>query len=93
MQIKITFRYVIAFFALNMIMAELHEQAHINTGYFICGCYGPRNFNVWTTCEQCVLPQWSFLATLAGPLFSCSLMWLGTWQVSSTPLSYLNFSN
>ena len=79
MQIKITFRYVIAFFALNMSMGELHEQAHINTGYFICGCYGPRNFNVWTTCEQCVLQQWSFLATLAGPLFSYSLMWLGAW--------------
>lgn len=46
MQIKITFRYVMAFFALNMIMGELHEQAHINAGYFICGCYGPRNFNV-----------------------------------------------
>ena len=84
MQIKITFRYIMAFFALNMIMGELHEQVHINTGYFICGCYGPRNFNVWATCEQCVSQQWSFLATLAGPLFSCSLMWLGAWWVAKS---------
>jgi len=84
MQIKITFQYVVAFIALNMIMGELHEQVHINTGYFICGCYGPRDFNVWTTCEQCALPQWSFLAVLAGPLFSCSLMWLGAWWVAKS---------
>jgi hypothetical protein len=84
MQIKITFRYVMAFFALNMIMAELHEQAHIITGYFICGCYGLLNFNIWATCEQCVLQQWSFLATLAGPLFSCGLMWLGAWWIAKS---------
>jgi hypothetical protein len=83
MRIKIAFPYIMAFFALNMIMGELHEQAHINTGYFICGCYGERNFNVWTTCEQCALQQWSFLATLAGPLFSCSLMWLGAGWISN----------
>ncbi|OQP60457.1 hypothetical protein A3860_33595 [Niastella vici] len=84
MQLKITFRYVIAFFALNMLMVELHEQAHIITGYLICGCYGPRDFNVWATCERCVFPQWSFLATLAGPVFSCSLMWLGAWLMAKS---------
>jgi hypothetical protein len=82
MQIKITFRYTMAFVALNLIMVELHEQAHINIGYFICGCYGVRDFNVWTSCENCALEQWSFLATLAGPLFSCSLMWLGAWWIA-----------
>ena len=84
MRIKITFQYVVAFFALNMIMVELHEQAHINTGYFICGCYGSRNFNVWNTCEQCALQQLSFLAPLAGPLFSCGLMWLGAWWIAKS---------
>jgi hypothetical protein len=84
MQIKLTIRFIIAFFALNMIMAELHEQAHINTGYFICGCYGPRDFNVWATCEQCPSQKWAFLATLAGPLFSCSLMWLGAWLIANS---------
>ncbi|HKO81274.1 MAG TPA: hypothetical protein VJU78_12800 [Chitinophagaceae bacterium] len=84
MQIKITFRYVIAFFALNMIMVELHEQVHINTGYFICGCYGPRNFNVWAIGEHCALQQWSFVATLTGPLFSYALMWLGAWWIAKS---------
>lgn len=77
MQLRITWKYIAAFIALHFIMGELHEQAHISTGYFICGCYGPRDFNVWSTCEQCANPAWAFLATLAGPLFSCSLMWLG----------------
>jgi len=77
MKIKLTWQYIAAFFALNMIMGELHEQAHITTGYFICGCYGPRDFNVWSTCEQCSNASWAFLATLAGPLFSCILMWMG----------------
>ena len=84
MRIQLTLPYIIAFFALNLIMGELHEQAHINTGYFICGCYGPRDFNVWSTCEQCALPQWSFLATLAGPLFSYSMMWLGAWWIAKS---------
>jgi hypothetical protein len=84
MQVKLTARYMIAFFALNMIMGELHEQAHINTGYFVCGCYGPRDFNIWATCGQCVSPQLAFLATIAGPLFSCSLMWLGAWWITKS---------
>lgn len=82
MELRITWKYIIAFIALNFIMGELHEQAHISTGYFICGCYGPRDFNVWQTCGQCAHPTWAFLATLAGPLFSCSLMWLGVYWFS-----------
>ena len=77
MHIKITWSYIAAFFALNMIMGELHEQVHIATGYFICGCYGSRDFSVWSTCDKCAHPSVAFLATLAGPLFSCLLMWLG----------------
>ena len=84
MRIKLTLPFVRGFFALNMIMAELHEQVHIQTGYLMCGCYGPRDFNVWATCEHCSLQHWTFLATLAGPLFSCSLMWLGTWWVAKS---------
>lgn len=77
MQLNITARYIIAFIALNFIMGELHEQAHINTGFFICGCYGPRDFNFWSTCQQCLNPAWAWWATLTGPLFSCCMMWLG----------------
>ena len=77
MQLKITWKYCLGFIALNFIIGELHEQAHIQAGYFTCGCYGPRDFNFWSTCDQCAHPSLAILATLAGPLFSCTLMWLG----------------
>jgi hypothetical protein len=74
---RISWQYVLAFFGLNMFLGELHEQAHITTGYFICGCYGERDFSVWSTCDNCAHSDWSFLATLAGPVYSFILMWLG----------------
>ncbi|HTE34353.1 MAG TPA: hypothetical protein VK666_28430 [Chryseolinea sp.] len=83
MRLKITFRYILAFIALNFVMGELHEQAHIQAGYLLCGCYGERDFNVWATCDHCE-SYWTFLAALAGPVFSCSLMWLGArWMLRS----------
>ncbi|GAO44718.1 hypothetical protein [Flavihumibacter petaseus] len=80
MRLRITWQFVVAFFALNMIMGELHEQVHIITGYLICGCYGPRDISSWSTCPNCAHPSWAFLATLTGPLFSCALMWIGAWM-------------
>lgn len=77
MSFRISWQYVLAFFGLNMFLGELHEQAHITTGYFICGCYGERDFSVWSTCDNCAHSDWSFLATLAGPIYSFILMWLG----------------
>jgi len=75
MPLKITWKYLLAFIALNMILGELHEQAHIQTGVAICGCYGPRDFSVWTTCANCINPEWSFFATVAGPLLSYMVYW------------------
>lgn len=95
MKLKITWQYVVAFIALNMIMSELHEQVHITTGYLICGCYGPRDIYVWSTCEQCAQPSLAFLATATGPLFSCSLMWLGAWlfiRSLNNPIRSFGFS-
>jgi hypothetical protein len=77
MSFRISWQYVLAFFGLNMFLGELHEQAHITTGYFICGCYGERDFSVWSTCDNCAHSDWSFLATLAGPVYSFILTWLG----------------
>ncbi len=79
MQPKITWRYVIAFIALNLVMMELHEQVHIQVGKIVCGCYGERDFNVWRTCAQCSRPSLAYLATSAGPLFSYTMIWLGAW--------------
>lgn len=81
MSLKITWQYLLAFAALNMILGELHEQAHIQTGYFICGCYGERDFNVWTTCANCANSVYSFFATMAGPLLSYGVYGFCSYQL------------
>lgn len=78
MSLKITWKYLLAFIALNMLMGELHEQAHIQTGYAICGCYGVRDFNVWATCSTCMNSALSYIATMAGPFFSYLVYWFCT---------------
>ena len=77
MKIRITPKYLLALLALMIVTGELHEQVHITTGYLLCGGYGPRDFNAWQTAEVCALPEWRFLATAAGPLFSYLVMWTG----------------
>lgn len=78
MRLHMTWKYPLAFLALNGVISELHEQAHITTGRIVHGCYGPRDFNVWQTCAEGV-QQLPFAASLAGPLFSYAVMWLGVW--------------
>lgn len=78
MRLHMTWQYPVAFLALNGVISELHEQAHITTGRIVHGCYGPRDFNVWQTCAEGV-QQLPFAAPLAGPLFSYAVMWLGVW--------------
>lgn len=78
MKLKLSFGYIIAFLLLTLVMLELHETVHIITGRIICGDWGSRDFNVWNLCKDCSIhhPN-SWLATLAGPLFSFMMMWLG----------------
>ena len=78
MRLHMTWKYPVAFLALNGVISELHEQAHITIGRIVHGCYGPRDFNVWQTCAEGV-QQLPFAASLAGPVFSYSVMWLGVW--------------
>ena len=75
--LRINRKYLLALFALMICTGELHEQIHIQTGYLICGNYGPRDFNAWRTAEDCGAPAWAFLATLVGPLWSYLVMWTG----------------
>lgn len=79
MNLKITWKYLVALFALTLILMEVHEQVHINTGALICGGYGERDFNSWATINNCAMPAWSVLATVTGPLFSYALVWFGVW--------------
>ena len=82
MPVRVTFRYLLAFAALVLVSSELHEQAHITVGRLVCGCYGPRDFNVWTTGTPCANPSLTVLASIAGPIFSYSLMATGVWLLA-----------
>ncbi|MDE3253533.1 MAG: hypothetical protein KGO92_12045 [Bacteroidota bacterium] len=81
MTLKINWQYILGFLSLNMVLGELHEQAHIQTGYAICGCYGERNMSVWTTCVSCLHPSYAIWATVAGPLFSYFLYWAAAYWI------------
>jgi len=84
MQLKLSFSFVITFLLLLLVMMELHEIVHSTVGRLICGCWGIRDFNVWSlgnNCQQRESAWW--LATLAGPLFSFAMMWLGMFWLSS----------
>lgn len=87
MQLRLSFSYIITFLLLTIVMLELHEIVHITVGRLICGCWGHRDFNVWELCEGCGNAQsLSWLATLAGPLFSFSMMWIGMGLLNSVNL-------
>lgn len=59
--------------ALALLLHEVHELAHTMVGRALCGGWGPRDFNSWGLPESCD----SWLPTLAGPLFSYAVMWIG----------------
>ena len=95
MHLKLSITYLITFTLLLIVMMELHEIVHITVGRLICGCWGPRDFNVWSLCTGCKESQSTWwLATLAGPVFSFALMWLGMFWLSSidTAKKALGFS-
>ena len=84
MTLKLSPRYLLAFILLLLVMMEMHEIVHISVGWMICGCWGPRDFNVWDLCDACENSETlGWIATMAGPFFSFALMWLGMFWLSS----------
>ena len=77
MKLKLTLKFVVAFLALTFVMHEAHEIIHTTVGRIICGCWGERDFNVWGLCESCDKNPMGILATLAGPLFTFIMIWIG----------------
>jgi hypothetical protein len=75
MHLQISWKYAVAFFALNNVISELHEQSHIQTNWLINSCYGPRDFNLVQACAG--MPNLALMAAFAGPLFSYLVMWAG----------------
>lgn len=78
MRIKLTVPNSIALAALSFFMQESHELAHTSVGRLLCGCWGRRNFNLWGLCADCVRSEpITLLATLAGPFYSFTMIWIG----------------
>lgn len=65
--------FLAAFVALVLVLHEAHELAHTVTGRLLCGGWGPRDFNVWQLPEGCA----AWLPTLAGPVLSFAVLWIG----------------
>ena len=81
--LKLNWRYYLALYCLTMLYASLHELVHHFAGYVICGDWGYKTFNSFTTaCEH--LPK-TYLATYAGPVFTFMMMYVG--------MAYLKPSN
>lgn len=84
MKILFTWRSLAAFLALLFCLAEAHELVHTGLGRLLCGCWGTRDFNVWSLCATCAnKPLPNLAATLSGPLFSFALMWVGYWLMAA----------
>lgn len=77
MDLKLSWKYALAFFALNDVISELHEQSHMTTNWLIYGCFGPRDFNNVHGCAG--MDGFALAAGIAGPLFSYLVMWAGVW--------------
>lgn len=68
---------VVAFLALLFVCHELHELVHTTVAYFQCGCWGQRDFNAWQICNACSPNVNTVWATLAGPLVTYLMIWVG----------------
>ena len=84
MKLRPTWKSLLAFVALLFFMGEAHELVHTGLGRLLCGCWGPRDFNVWSLCASCQTGHvWTnFAATWAGPLFSFAMGWWGYFLLS-----------
>ncbi|WP_437399073.1 hypothetical protein [Flagellimonas lutimaris] len=76
-RLKLTWRYLLAFYCIIMLYSSLHELVHHFVGYFICGEWGTKSFNRFSM--ACNVGKITYLATYAGPLFSFIMMYVGTY--------------
>src|SRR6266849_4193508 len=81
MTLRLSWRYVVAFLLLTILCGTSHEFVHHFTGRLICGCWGFKTFNSFVLCDRCKSNPYGFLATVAGPVFTFALMWIGFYQL------------
>lgn len=85
MKLQLTPKFVLTFLALTFLLHEAHEIVHTSVGRLICGCWGQRDFNVWSLCGTCAQDQpYSVLSTFAGPAFTFLMIWIGTYLMGRT---------
>lgn len=84
MKLKLSLKFGITFLALLFVMNEAHEIVHTTVGRIICGCWGKRDFNVWNLCSSCDGNPLGILSTLAGPLFTFIMIWVGYTYLGKT---------
>lgn len=78
MKLNLDYRTIPAFLALMFVLGEAHEIVHTAVGRLLCGCWGPRDFNVWGLCEGCSEEvSLAILATIVGPVFTFGVIWWG----------------
>jgi hypothetical protein len=68
-----TWRWAVAFVALELLLHDAHELVHIWTGRLMCGGWGTRDFNAWTLSPGCE----TWVPTAVGPIFSYLIIWAG----------------
>lgn len=73
--LKITFRYCLALYCITMLYSSLHELIHHFSGYLICGAWGYKSFNYFST--ACEGDPKSWYATYTGPIFNYIMMYIG----------------
>jgi len=85
MKLKLTPKFVLTFLALTFLLHEAHEIVHTTVGRIICGCWGQRDFNVWSLCGNCAEQKpYSVLSTFAGPAFTYIMIWIGAYLMNKT---------
>lgn len=94
MEIKITWRYCFAFMAFVFVFGQLHEMAHMIAGYLICGTPGIQlDFNlIRPICASCESNPYTYIAGIAGPLFSYLMMWAGYFILRSANAKRYNLA-
>ena len=82
MQLVLSFKTILAFLALSFVCHEIHELSHTTVAWLQCNCWGGRDFNAWTICTSCGEDVNTIWATVAGPLFTYTMVWTAWWLMS-----------
>ena len=92
--LKITWKYCVAFYLVIMLYTSLHELVHHFSAAVICGGWGTKSFNYFsTTCSDDQKIQ--YLATYMGPIFTYLMMYVGMYMLragSSVHAKHLGFA-